>query len=136
MNDKELRLKVLSRIYRSYNEGKPVPGTIAEVGIEGITVSDYMRVSYYLIEHNLVYGEITETNAGSISWAGRITGPGIDLIERFIDKSIEQVEKKKISFVSKLSPYLEKLTELFGIWSTHLELFQQAAELLTKLIGG
>ena len=133
MNDKELRLKVLSILYQAAKEMKPTPGTIKDERLEGISLEEYAWTSYYLIEHNLVRGEITSTRAGASAWAGRITGHGIDIIENLIDKSIEQVEENKISFTNKSSPYLEKLLELTIIWSKNPDLYQQAWEWLTSL---
>jgi len=112
---------------------KPIPGTIKDERLEGISLEEYAWTSYYLIEHNLVHGKISSTNAGAIAWAGRITGRGIDIIENLIDKSIEQVEENKISFTNKSSPYLEKLLELTIIWSKNPDLYQQAWEWLTSL---
>lgn len=114
---------------------KPTPGTLKDERLEGISLEEYQWTSYYLIEHNLVRGEITTTRAGAIAWAGRITGRGIDIIENLIDRSIEQVEENKISFTSKSSSYLDKLLELIIIWSNNLDLYQKAWELLTSLIS-
>jgi len=114
---------------------KPTPGTMKDERLEGITFEEYSWASYYLIEHNLVHGQISTTNAGSHGWAGRIKGHGMDVIETLIDKSIEKVEESKISFIEKSSPYLEKLLELTIIWSKNPELYSQAWELLTSLVS-
>lgn len=135
MNDKELRLKVLSILYQSAKEGTSLPGTIRDERLEGITIEEYQWTSYYLIEHHLSHGKILSTNAGALAWAGRITGHGIDIIENLINKSIENVEENKISFISKSSPYLDKLLELTIIWSKNPEIYQQAWELLTSSIS-
>ena len=135
MNDKELRLKVLSVLYQAAKEGKPVPGTMKDERLKGISFEEYNWASYYLIEHNLAHGKITSSRAGPSGWAGRITGYGIDIIEDFIDKSIGNIEENKISFTSKSAPYLDKLLELITIWSKNPDLHQQAWDLLTSLIS-
>ena len=135
MNDKELRLKVLSILYQTAKEGKSLPGTIKDERLKGITLEEYQWTSYYLIEQHLVHGKISSTTAGAHAWAGRITGRGIDIIENLIDKSIESVEESKISFAGKSAPYLDKLLELTIVWSKNPDLYQQAWELLTSLIS-
>jgi len=134
LNDKELRLKVLSILYQAAKEAKQVPGTMADPRIKGISIEEYQWTSYYLIEHKLVHGEITNTNAGPGAWAGRISGHGMDIIENLVDRSIKQVEENKISFSNKAITYLEKLLELVGIWSQNPDLHQKAWELLTDLV--
>ena len=134
MNDKELRLKVLSIQYQAAKEGKQVPGTMADPRIKGISFQEYQWTSYYLIEHNLVHGKIINTNAGPGAWAGRISRDGMDIIENLIDKSIKQVEENKISFSNKAVTYLEKLLELVVIWAQNPDLHQKAWELLTDLV--
>lgn len=128
-------MKVLSILYQAAKEGKPVPGTLKDERLKGISFEEYGWTSYYLIEHNLARGTITTTNAGSHGWAGRITGHGIDIIEDFIDKSIETIEEEKISFAGKSASYLDKLLELIIIWSKNPDLYQQAWEQFTSLIS-
>jgi len=132
--DKELRLKVLSMLYQNDMEGKKSPGTIND--LEGMSLDGYHRASLYLVNHNLAEGHSTSTRGGYSVWADHVTGRGMDIIENLIDKSIEQVEEKKISFIAKSAPYLEKLIELAIIWAKNPELWRQAWELLTSLVGG
>ena len=134
MNDKELRLKVLSILYQSAREGKNPPGTMKDPGLEGISIKEYQWTSYYLIENNLCHGKIQSTTGGVNAWAGRITDRGIKIIENLIDKSVEQVQENKISITSKAITYLQKLTELLIIWSNNPDLHEKAWELLTSLI--
>ena len=134
MNDKELRLKVLSILYQAAKEGKPGPGTMADESLEGITFDEYRWASYYLITHHLAVGPLGISNAGHSAWAQRIEGRGIDIIENLIDKSIEQVVEKKISFESKSSSYVEQFFELVNIWSKNPDLLNQAWEYFTHLI--
>jgi len=113
-------------------DGKGSPGTIND--LEGMSLDEYHRASLYLIKHNLADGHISK-GGGYQAWADHVTGRGMDIIENLIDKSIEQIEKNKISFTHKLSPYLEKLLELIVIWSKNPDLYQPAWELLTRLIS-
>lgn len=133
MIDKELRLKALSMLYQNDMQGKPVPGDIND--LEGMSLDEYHRASLYLVNHNLAEGHSTSTGEGYRVWANHVTGRGMDIIEKLIDKSIEQVEENRISFTHKLSPYLEKLLELIVIWSEHPNLYQQAWDNLTQLIS-
>ncbi|HJJ23636.1 MAG TPA: hypothetical protein OQH54_07990 [Nitrosopumilus sp.] len=41
MNDKALRLKVLSILYQSAKEGKQIPGTMKDERLEGISIEEY-----------------------------------------------------------------------------------------------
>lgn len=132
MNDKKLRLKVLSRLYQNEKEGKPAPGTIKDIW--GLSLEEYRWTSYYLITHNLAEGSMDKAGGHVLAWANHITGRGIDKIEHFIDKSIEQVEAKQISFKQKASSYLDKLLELGIIWSRNPDLQQEAWDLLTRLV--
>jgi len=134
LNDKELRLKLLSILYQSAKEGKNPPGVIIDPRLKGITIKEYHWTSYYLIENKLCYGKIVSTTGGIGSWAGRITGRGMAIIENLIDKSVEQAQENKISISNKAITYLEKLSELLIIWSKDPDLHQQAWELLTDLI--
>jgi len=134
LNDKELRLKVLSILYQSAKEGKNPPGTMKDPGLEGISIKEYQWTSYYLIENKLCHGKIQPTTGGVAAWAGRITDRGIKIIENLIDESVEQAQENKISISNKAITYLEKLSELLIIWSKDPDLYQQAWELLTDLI--
>jgi len=131
LNDKELRLKVLSMLYQNEKEGKPAPGTIKD--LEGLSLDEYRWASYYLITHNLVDGSMDKAGGHVLAWANHISERGMDVIEKFIDTSIEQVEENKISISNKAVTYVEKLLELFVIWSKNPELQQQAWDLLTEL---
>jgi len=132
LNDKELRLKVLSMLYQNEKEGKPAPGTIND--LEGLSLEEYRWTSYYLITHNLVDGSMDRAGGHVLAWANHISGRGIDIIEKLIDTSIEHVEENKISFSNKAVTYVEKLLELLVIWSKNPDLHQQAWELLTDLV--
>ena len=102
--------------------------------LKGITFDEYRWASYYLIENNLVTGTITTTRAGSFGWAGRIKRRGIDIIEKLIDGSVEQVVQNKISFIAKTSSYVEQFTELLTIWAKNPDLLNQALEYFTHLV--
>jgi len=132
LNDKELRLKVLSNLYQNEKEGKSSPGTINDIW--GLSLDEYRWTSYYLITHHLAEGGMDKAGGQVHAWASHITGRGIDIIENLIDKSIEQVENKSISFTHKASSYLDKLLELVIIWSKNPDLHQQAWEFLTHLV--
>lgn len=132
MNDKELRLKVLSMLYQNDKEGKSPPGTIHD--LEGLTLDEYHWASLWLIKHNLAEGHITQ-GGGYRAWANHISGNGMDIIEKIIDKSIENVEENKISFAAKSGSYLDKLLELAIIWSKNPDLYQRAWDLLNSLIS-
>lgn len=131
MNDKELRLKVLSMLYQNDIEGKSAPGTVKD--LEGLDLDEYHRASLYLIKHNLAEGHIS-TAGGYRAWASHVSRDGMDIIEKLIDKSVEQVEENKISFTSKFAPYVQQFLELVIIWSKNPDLLNQAWEHFTHLI--
>lgn len=132
MNDKELRLKVLSMLYQNDKEMKPAPGTIKD--LEGLSLKEYHWASFYLIKHNLAEGHITKAGGVASAWASHVSGRGMDVIEKLIDTSIEQVEKNKISFSSKSSSYVQQFLELGIIWSKNPDLLNQAWEYFIHLI--
>lgn len=111
---------------------KPAPGTIKD--LEGLSLKEYHWASFYLIKHNLAEGHITNTTGGTSAWASHISGRGMDIIEKLIDKSIEQVEENKIPFTSKSSSYIQQFLELGIIWSKNPDLLNQAWEYFTHLI--
>jgi len=132
MNDKELRLKVLELLYRNDMQGKKSPGAINE--LEGLDLDEYHRASLWLIKHNLAEGHISKAG-GYQAWANHVTRSGMDIIEKLIDTSVENVKEKKISFSSKASSYVEQFLELVKIWASNPDLLNHAWENLTKLIG-
>ena len=132
MNDKELRLKVLSMLYQNDKEGKSAPGTIND--LDGLSLDEYHWASLYLIKHNLAEGHISKAG-GYRAWANHVSGRGMDIIENLIDKSIEQVEENKIPFTSKSSSYVQQLLELGIIWSKNPDLLNQAWDYFTRIVG-
>lgn len=133
LNDKELRLKVLSMLYQNDKAGKSPPGTIND--LNGLTLDEYHWASLWLIKHNLAEGHISK-GGGYQAWANHVTGHGMDVVENFIDKSLEQIDETKVSIAVKSSTYVEKLLELAIIWSKNPDLYQQAWELLSSIING
>lgn len=132
MNDKELRLKALSMLYQNDMEGKQSLGTIND--LDGLTLDEYHRASLYLIKHNLAEGHISKAG-GYRAWASHVTGSGMDIVEKLIDKSVEQVEEKKIEFSAKSMSYTQQFMELIIIWSKNPDLLNLAWDSLSKLIG-
>ncbi len=119
-------------LYQNEKGGKHAPGTIKD--LDGLSLDEYHWASYYLYEHGLVYASIAKGRGHTHVWANHIKGRGIDIIEKLIDKSIEHVDENKISFSNKAVTYVEKLLELFVIWSKNPDLQQQAWEFFTDLI--
>ncbi len=66
---------------------------------------------------------------------GGITGDGMDIVENFIDKSVNKIKESKIPFTNTTSSYVDKISELITIWAKNLELYQIAADLLQSLIS-
>ena len=132
MNDKELRLKVLSMLYQNDKEMKPAPGTIKDLG--GLSLKEYHWASSFLIKNNLAEGPISNAGGIAFAWANHISGRGMKVVEKLIDNSVEQVSKKKISFIAKASSYVEQFTELLTIWAKNPDLLNQAWEFFTHLV--
>ena len=89
----------------------------------------------YLIEHELVYGEIYYAmgGAGNARASKGITGKGMDIVESFVEQCEKDLGKSK-KILKKTLSYSEKITELVLIWAENIELYQQAIELLMSLI--
>ena len=88
----------------------------------------------YLVKHGLAEGHSTSTAGGYQVWANHITGSGMDVVERLIENSVEQVIQKKISFKNKISSYSQQFSELLIIWSKNPDLLNNAYDYLLKLI--
>lgn len=101
-----------------------------------IDPKDYQFNYGYLIKHNLVQGSIDRSDDGVEYFTpnGGITELGMDIVETFLDGCIENVEKVEHKIIDKTLSYLNKIIELTTIWSTNVDLYQQAWELLSSLI--
>jgi len=119
-------------LYQNDREGTQAPGTVDDIG--GLSLKEYHWASLYLIKHGLAEGPISKPGGHVIAWAYHVSGRGMDVIEKLIEKSIEQVEENKIPFTSKALSYGQQLMELGIIWSKNPDLLNQAWEYLTQLI--
>ena len=119
-------------LYQNDKEMKPAPGTIKD--LEGLSLKEYHWASSFLIKNNLAEGDISSAGGIAFAWASHISGRGMKVVEELIDNSVEQVSKKKISFIAKTSSYVEQFTELLTIWAKNPDLLNQAWEYFTHLV--
>lgn len=137
MNDNQIRQEILFDFYKALRNQTPIPRQDDNEKLKNINKKDYEFNYAYLSEHYLVDGSRHYTTDGVACYTpnGGITGAGMDVVERFIDGCVENIEKTKNTIISTSLSYMEKITELIVIWSNNSDLFQQALEFLSSLIG-
>ena len=133
MDDKQIRLEILLDYYKAMRNQTEIPGHKDNEKYGKLDKKDYDFNYGYLVKHDLVKGSSHYSSNGVEYFApnGGITGDGIDVVENFIDRCVDGLENKTIE---KSLSYMDKILELVSLWSSNLELYQQAWDLLASLI--
>ena len=137
MNDNQIRLEILLDYYKAMRNHTGFPNQVDNEKLKEIDENDYDFNRLYLQKHDLVEGEIFRDDDGAefFSPTGGITAKGMDIVEKFIDGCIENIEKTENKIIEKTLSNLEKIMKLVIIWNTNPNLYQQAWELLSSLIS-
>lgn len=137
MNDKQIRLEILLDYYKAMRNQSRIPYQEDNEKLREIDKRDYEFNYGYLVKHDLVQGDIDRSDDGIEYFTpnGGITGHGMDIVEIFIDGCVENVEKVENKIIDKTLSNLNKIIELTTIWTTNVDLYQQAWELLSSLIN-
>ena len=87
----------------------------------------------YLVDSRLLHGAQHYSWDGVPSYAatGGITSKGIDVVEEFINKCVENTPPIK---EKNLSSYASKISELLNLWASNSDLLASALELLFSSI--
>lgn len=137
MNDNQIRLEILLDYYKAMRNQTGIPHQGDNEKLKEIDHKNYDFNYGYLIKHDLVNGQIDHSNNGVEYFTpiGGITGSGMDVVETFVNKSVENIEKVENKIIDKTLSYFDKIVELVSIWNMNLNLYQQAWELLSSLIS-
>lgn len=137
MNDKQIRLEILLDYYKAMRNQTRIPHQEDNERLKETDVKDYNFNYGYLVKHYLVEGQAHHSDDGTeyFTPVGGITGAGMDIVENFIDDCVENAQKATNKIIDNTLSYLNKLVELFTIWTTNIDLYQQAWELLSSLIN-
>ena len=130
-------MEILLEYYKGMEKGLLVSPLENNERLKKIDGQDYWFNYGVLLEHELLKGEVHfgTTNRAKYNPTGGLTSKGIDLVEDFIDQSVEDLEAVNNNASSNAFSHLEKINKLTKIWLQHGNLYRQAADLLANLIA-
>ena len=136
MNDKEIRLEILTQFYKSARNNTKIPYQSDNEQLKLIPDNIYNFNYGYLVKKGLLKGSIDYSDDGTecATPTGGITSDGIDIVEDFVDRCVEEIKNSKNQMIDNSLSTIEKLTELALIWSKHTELYQHALEILNQIL--
>ena len=137
INDQQIRLEILLSYYKAMRNQESIPDQTDNEKLKNIDKKDYEFNYGYLVKKDLLKGTIHRSTDGTEHFAptGGITGHGIDIIENFIDKSVNKIQESGITFANNAPKHVDKISELIMIWSKNMDLYQSAADFLQSLIS-
>ena len=137
MNDKQIRLEILLDFYKAMRNQTPIPGQEDSEKLREIDGKDYQFNYGYLIKHHLLNGKSRFSTDGieHFSPTGGITEYGLDIVETFVEKCVENVKQSKNKIIDKTMSIVNTISELVSIWAVNADLYQQAWELLSSIIN-
>ena len=137
MNDKQIRLEILLDYYKAMRNQTIIPGQENSEKLRDIDRKDYQFNYGHLIKHHLLNGESHFSTDGieHFSPTGGITEHGLDIVETFVEKCVENVKQSENKIIDKTMSILNTISELVSIWAVNADLYQQAWELLSSLIN-
>ena len=118
MNNKEIRLEILLDYYVAERSQT----RYTEQNNERLREIDAQRYNFnfgYLIKRKLIEGSVHYGTRGIPKYAatGGITANRIDVVEHFVDECVSKSKRSVRTTLTNLGSYIEKILELFTIWS-------------------
>ena len=134
LNDVEIRMRILLSYYKAERNGIPIGDLKNNEELGQIDSTDY-RFNYgWLVNHELLRGEVLRTRNGKEIYVptGGITGKGQDDVESFLNRCAKDVQQARS--LGPISGYVDKITELFRLLATDPSLLESVLELLSSVL--
>ena len=135
MNDKEIRLLILSTFYKVAKEGKWYISKNEDKELVKIPDNEYEFNCYYLIQKYLLEGDVSTASGGSVyTTVSRISASGIDVIDDLVDKSIENLQKEEGLKIEESISTTEKFMKFYDRCVGGSSMCQFALNMLDKIL--
>lgn len=135
MNDKEIRLLIISKFYKAAKEGKWYINKNEDEALAKISDIDYCFNCYYLIEKYILKGDVRATTGGEVHpTVFRISAGGIDVIDEIVDNSIENLQKEENLEIEASISTTEKFTKFYDRCVGGTSMCKFALDMLDKIL--
>jgi len=131
MEDKQLRILVLTKLYQHNRQGASIKNFTEDKIFEGVDEKQFNFCYQYLGTQNLIE---YESSGGGGLWSFSplfIKGQGMDIVESLISKISDKI---KNSLIKNTSSVIEKIPIFLAESLTNLDLWDAAIQIFDKLI--